>query len=162
MAPFFIVRTFSTPLSPSCLEPQDPLFDKCVVNTHYTEGPILEARQGGTMRKTRGLTSESLARKTPTRLTRETPMKCRGELRGQSWEGKGIRVTCPIRSEDHRSRKGSERFSAPTSHFPNEKSESPGKVVLCNKPRTYPGSLTRQAHPWHNRSSEDAVIRAYR
>lgn len=35
---FLHCRTFSIPLSLSCLEPQNHPLDKCVVNTHYTEG----------------------------------------------------------------------------------------------------------------------------
>lgn len=87
-------------------------------------------------------------------------MKCCGEPQGQRQEGRGS--GCLIQSEDHCSRKGSERFSDPTSRFPDEKSESPGKGVLSMKPRTCPGSLTCWACPWHNHGSVEAAIRADR
>ena len=40
---------------------------------------------------------------------------------------------CSTQSYDHHSQKGSERFSDKTSHFPDEKSGSPEKGVLCIK-----------------------------
>lgn len=41
------------------------------------------------MRKTKGLTLESLAEKTPTKLMREASVKCCGEPQGQRQEGRG-------------------------------------------------------------------------
>lgn len=160
MVPFLIVRTFSTPLSPSCL--QELLFDKRVVNTHYTEGPILEARRRVYHEEDQGPDLGELSREDAHKAEEGGLREMLWGATGAETGGKGVWVMCLIQSEDHCSQRGSERFSDPTSHFLDEKSESPGKGVLSIKPRTYPGSLTCQARLWHNHGSVDAAIRADR
>lgn len=134
--PFFIVRTFSTPLSPSCL--QELLFDKRVVNPHYTEAPFLEARQRVYHEEDQGPDLGELSQEDAHKADEGGLREMLWGATGAETGGKGVWVMCLIRSEDHCSQRGSERFSDPTSRFLDEKSESPGKGVLSIKPRTYP------------------------